>query len=804
MRLILGLGLLLVVGLMAPERSRTAPGKVEQTMSREPGYLSPAEAGFHHCALIYERSSRSAEDLLPYVCRMDRGRPREWLFDSFLFLRFNMPSGTRTDEGPTTWPDWLKHLDDWFADGRDLRALDEAIGTAAAKLGNPPVRRTVMLSIPYPNRAVLDFGLDEEGGSAGLNTDSGLENGARRYVAEASRRFAEAGYKHLDLWGFYWMREEISPPDEPRVRVVARAVHDAGFRLSWIPWWRASGWDRGRECGIDATIMQPNYAFVAWTHGGAVRRNRLAVAADLARANRLGIEIEAGDVVNSRADRAAFIHYLADGAPERLGYRDGASAYYLGVDTVERTCRSQEPEIRRLYDALADFVTGRPVSDPDPKQTWKSVCGGMEGVLHSPAHVTALDLFFDEPAGSEAWTGRVEVFGASRDGEPMRPAGWALRTRRQDQDGRHQVITVPIDRDVAALKVKLYPSAVRGAPNGVRALAGGVGPEGIRRHLAYGCAYTTDLSAKRAYDDDGAKLIDGVTPPEGFPAGRSVGWTAPEVAVRLDLGRVRRVTAIEVVCQGGSGSWVNWPTDAVATLSQGSAPPDRLSSTGPWPRDLRTAAPSPIVVTRRRSETDMDGLLRFEVKPSARARYANIVLRGNGWIMLSEVRVLDGARNVAREPGVRYALRPLPTPTEADADRYADDGVRLTDGYRAGSFSRTQVTGWNDGSERTFVVDLGMAQRISEATVWSLRGGQFGIYAPKTVICESSSDGHAWRRLGSADRAEGVEDGKSCEAAPYRIVGLAECRYLRIRVVPQQGWAMLSEIEVAGQPVEPS
>ena len=168
-------------------------------------YLRPGQAGFHHCALIYERTQRTADDLLCYVARVRQGKPVEWLFDSLLFLRFSMPSGVRTDEGPMTQADWQRHLDDWFSPGRDLSALDEAVERASAVLGKPPAPRTVMLSIPYPNPRVHGFRLPD-GSAVHLGTEEGLERAARWYVQEAARRFQRANYRHLRLWGFYWMR----------------------------------------------------------------------------------------------------------------------------------------------------------------------------------------------------------------------------------------------------------------------------------------------------------------------------------------------------------------------------------------------------------------------------------------------------------------------------------------------------------------------------------------------------------------------------------------------------------------------
>jgi len=85
----------------------------------------------------------------------------------------------------------------------------------------------------------------------------------------------------------------------------------------------------------------------------------------VSRRNGLGAEIEcSGDIGKDPKERYYFRCYLADGAPTRLGYQQAATAYYLGDDLVEQMLASPLPEMRSLYDALADYVAGRTVPDP--------------------------------------------------------------------------------------------------------------------------------------------------------------------------------------------------------------------------------------------------------------------------------------------------------------------------------------------------------------------------------------------------------------------------------------------------------
>ncbi|NLI01593.1 MAG: discoidin domain-containing protein [Chthonomonadales bacterium] len=194
----------------------------------------------------------------------------------------------------------------------------------------------------------------------------------------------------------------------------------------------------------------------------------------------------------------------------------------------------------------------------------------------------------------------------------------------------------------------------------------------------------------------------------------------------------------------------------------------------------------------------MDGVIGFALDAPVTARYVTLAFRPTGWLMLSEVRILDAGNNVARGAGVRYGLRPWPTPAPETAAQYADDGVRLTDGVIAQGLNRTQVFGWDRESERTVEVDLGKSVAVSSATVWTLAGGAAGVRAPSSITLECSDDGVHWKDLGAAVHGPVVEDGKTCEALPWtlRLSRPAALRYLRVRTRRSIGWAMLSEIEV--------
>ncbi|HEY3297423.1 MAG TPA: DUF4855 domain-containing protein [Armatimonadota bacterium] len=418
--------------------------------SAEGEYPTVASAGFHHCALIYQRESRNTEELKPYVARYVNGKPTsDWLFDSYLFLTQTTASDKSTESGATDKRDWLSILDQWFASGRDLFALDDALTETAEAQGlpGPPSKRKIILCIPWLNPKVTSFGdVDGDGRSEDLSTAEGRKTVIRWYLGEARRRFADARFRHLELWGFYCMREDVIH-DADTISMIVEEVHSKSEKVLWIPYFLASGWDQWRKFGIDVAIMQPNYAFSSWMDGGRARRNRLAICADLARSHGLGVEIETRGTASSDFERRMFMHYLCDGAKSRYGYQDAPTAYFLTYDAIGAWYNAADAKSRKTYDALCDYVVGKPVKDPDVEYEWKWSKSKdalvAATVLPSRQYIASLDVFLrDSPA--DYWHGIASVEVRADKSTSWTPCGSKIRDTADSIAGDHQVITVPV------------------------------------------------------------------------------------------------------------------------------------------------------------------------------------------------------------------------------------------------------------------------------------------------------------------------------------------------------------------------
>jgi len=319
--------------------------------------------GIHHMLLIYSGSADANSawvqgDFLPLL----QYEPSESgtaapLFDSFLFT----PHG-KLETSAVAWVQWL---DDLFAKGRQLHALD---ADAAAMAAERPIR--VVLALPGTISSPRDFGqLDSTephlhfDPAATGQSDAVIDK--RRALAwlvhSLASRFRLQGFAHLELAGLYWQPESQNlkdPYDEWLIREIAETVHGHGLRLYWIPFYGAAGITHAHALGFDAVLIQPGAAF----HWEIDAPSRLQAAARQAQYYNMGIEIEMHwDIIHpSDAGRRAtalalYKEYLSEAS--RCGY-DGevCKAYYANAKTLLQAARSPVPALREAYELTARFI----------------------------------------------------------------------------------------------------------------------------------------------------------------------------------------------------------------------------------------------------------------------------------------------------------------------------------------------------------------------------------------------------------------------------------------------------------------
>ncbi len=350
----------------------------------------PALLGLRHLILIgggRVRHPVARSSLVPYVAELWDHAPRRWLFDSFCLWPNHAPSGRMIDadvnlgttvsgEGdfravpvpdPAELRDWEEVLETYFGAAGSLGALDAAVEEVAAALGAPPSPRNVVLTIPYPSPRQERFGRVGER-ELDFTTRTQSLDGATRARLEAvewfttrcRERFAQGGYRHLRLLGYYWTFETVyrawDVDDHWLLKELRRRLPFE--RLLWIPFYASYNvhlLDDYRAYYFDAAFLQPNHLFYGASAGKTVEQ-----AARDARHRGAGVEMEYDPFLPAARISAAerhrrFARYLDGGVT--YGYmRESALAWFdggLGLAAIEA---GEVPAERPVYTQVARFV----------------------------------------------------------------------------------------------------------------------------------------------------------------------------------------------------------------------------------------------------------------------------------------------------------------------------------------------------------------------------------------------------------------------------------------------------------------
>ena len=250
---------------------------------------------------------------------------------------------------PANGEDWSVYLDSLFAPGAAFSRLDSAIGVVETTVGPLVGAFPVAIMIPYPDRSIglLRF----NGVEFDLKTDAGRAAAASAYITEALRRSSRTAPRRVRFDGFYWLNETIPPGDTALVTRVARAVHAAGRRLLWIPYYTAQGTEGWRTLGIDEAWLQPNYFFHR-----EVATVRLDSAADRAVRLGMGLELEFdGRLYADPRFGDRLEPYLAALATHP-DLQDRSIAVYEGGGALIRLSASHAAADRERYRRLAEAL----------------------------------------------------------------------------------------------------------------------------------------------------------------------------------------------------------------------------------------------------------------------------------------------------------------------------------------------------------------------------------------------------------------------------------------------------------------
>lgn len=334
--------------------------------SSRPSGTEPAINPVVDLVLIYDgaadRPTWTAERFKPYVYRED-GKQIEWLFDGFLFLDRLAASGRRlspiTSQKDAVKSDWQDLLDHYFQDGQSISALDQLLGSMAAKGHTPPRKRKVVIALPTPltgsdpNRIVISSDWGElDGKQLDFHQAKDRLQAAQWYVDEVLKRWRQKHFAHLELAGFYWLFERAWGVHD--TRSIGQYVRSKGSRFYWIP-----SWPQGRknwpQYGFDFVYQQPNYFF----HRKPTPASRLEEACQFAESCGTTMEMEFNkDLLTKPAFLTYFDEYLQAYARHHV-WDARPVAYYEGAGAWFEMAHSDDPAVKRRFKALGDIIVKR-------------------------------------------------------------------------------------------------------------------------------------------------------------------------------------------------------------------------------------------------------------------------------------------------------------------------------------------------------------------------------------------------------------------------------------------------------------
>ena len=322
----------------------------------------------------------------PFVTYTDKQGKEHWLFDSFLAIEFQVTSSI--DSKPYSYmvglkltsaakPQWQELIDYWFDKDNGINALEEAVKEAAQRMGTPPSKRKVVMIMPdpiiyreYADESASTVYWGELNGRT-MNFANAQDRTAvyKWYIDQVRRRFDEGNYQYVELAGFYIISEDLTTPSygwnnelkrsDEIIPPIAEYLNSLNECLCWIPYNRASGYNKWTDFGINYAYMQPNHF---WDDKG--ERPLPRFFSDI-KAHDLAMEFEFDEALlegkpNCDVYKKRFREYISNAKSEGI-YGKQPLSYYHGTNGFYDLWASPAEKDKELYHEFCQFVTGNPL-----------------------------------------------------------------------------------------------------------------------------------------------------------------------------------------------------------------------------------------------------------------------------------------------------------------------------------------------------------------------------------------------------------------------------------------------------------
>lgn len=329
----------------------------------------------------------------------DEKGKEHWLFDNMIMMElwdddFKVTYSIANDGRYSSRKEhWQRQLDYWFDSENGFAALEKCIEDGVKRIGKPSSKRGIIFSLPDPvyfehytdamkgvNRNTVYWGEID-----GVAMDfSKVEDRVKAYtwLIDAVRaKFAEAGYRYIELLGFYVLSEELSTPGSFRyeykehdktIKKVADYCHACNEGFYWVPYAMAPGIEKSSDFGFDQVVMQPNYYWTdaKWSWDQIEKKIR-----DFGLGMELEFEGTHGEPLTSSIlsnlkngkpnphaarNKARFQEYL-DNAKSRGLHGQVPFVLYSGTNGLYELATSEDSADRAIYHALCHFIITNPL-----------------------------------------------------------------------------------------------------------------------------------------------------------------------------------------------------------------------------------------------------------------------------------------------------------------------------------------------------------------------------------------------------------------------------------------------------------
>jgi len=282
----------------------------------------------------------------------------DWLFPTFLYLEFRrgnkmLGNGHPVAKEPSLQEDWQWLIDRFFTKDEGLDALDQAIEQAKTRLGPPPFKHQVILTIPVPVKTQGYWGTIN-GKVINFERENDRFEAVKWYVDNIEKRFKQQQYRNISLVGYHWL-DEYAAPSKAYMPRVAKYLHHLGRKFVWNPMSRADYRFKWKQLDVDYAFLQVGYF---WNFKSSPE----AIAAQLDRAKTygLGLVFEVNESLNKDHDKY-FPRFktLVDVYEQKGAFAQSAITYYFSNNALYDFKKSSRSEDVALMDRLARFIVQR-------------------------------------------------------------------------------------------------------------------------------------------------------------------------------------------------------------------------------------------------------------------------------------------------------------------------------------------------------------------------------------------------------------------------------------------------------------